>query len=127
VFVFRNRSSCGLLLVWFLPALLFTRFIKFLYLIYQRSYILRYLTFLQEPCWQGWLLAALAASLKRSKSTLGDIAEESVWLLGPEEALMRKLFRAFHVYCICTSRNGWLHVERTCNFVHLLAKEVRLD
>ena len=81
---------------------------------------------MQEPCWQGWLLAALAASLKRSKSTLGDGAEESVWLLGPEEALMRKLFRAFHVYCICTSRNGWLHVERTCNFVHLLAKEVRL-
>lgn len=71
-------------------------------------------------------MAALAASLKRSKSTVGDVAEESVWLLGPEEALMRKLFRTFHVYCICTSRNGWLHVERTCNFVHLLAKEVGL-
>lgn len=80
-----------------------------------------------EPAWQGWLLAALAASLKRSRSTLGDSAEVSVWLLGPEEALMRKLFRAFHVYCICTSRNGWLHVERTCNFVHMLAKEGQLS
>lgn len=91
------------------------------YVLESQTSILKLVMLLQEPAWQSWLMTALVAAVNRSKKTFG---EEAVWMMGPEEALIRKLFQTFHVHCVSTSRGGWFHVERTCNFVHMLAKEV---
>ncbi len=79
----------------------------------------------QEPAWQGWLFAALVAATNRSKKSAGN-CEETVWMMGPEEMLIRKLFCMFHVHCVCALRDGWQHVEHTLNFIHLNGDEVRL-
>ncbi|CAK9883045.1 unnamed protein product [Sphagnum jensenii] len=75
-----------------------------------------------EPAWQGWLFAALVAATNRSKKSAGN-CEETVWMMGPEEMLIRKLFCMFHVHCVCALRDGWQHVEHTLNFIHLNGDE----
>ncbi|CAK9238386.1 unnamed protein product, partial [Sphagnum troendelagicum] len=75
-----------------------------------------------EPAWQGWLFAALVAATNRSKKSAGN-CDETVWMMGPEEMLIRKLFCMFHVHCVCALRDGWQHVEHTLNFIHLNGDE----